>query len=179
MKMTFRWYGRESDPIPLKYVKQIPGMSGLMGLLDKPAGVDWPEEEVKALVEEVHAAGLELEVVESVNVHEDIKMGLPTRDEYIANYISTIRTLAKYGVKVIIYNFMPVFDWLRTDLARVIPMTRHGRFSGCRALRIVRRISTRLLSSMTAPRTPSASAPALWAARRTTTFRPSSATSAR
>ena len=121
MKMTFRWYGRESDPIPLKYVKQIPGMSGLMGLLDKPAGVDWPEEEVKALVEEVHAAGLELEVVESVNVHEDIKMGLPTRDEYIANYISTIRTLAKYGVKVIIYNFMPVFDWLRTDLARVIP----------------------------------------------------------
>ena len=104
MKMTFRWYGRESDPIPLKYVKQIPGMSGLMGLLDKPAGVDWPEEEVKALVEEVHAAGLELEVVESVNVHEDIKMGLPTRDEYIANYISTIRTLAKYGVKVIIYN---------------------------------------------------------------------------
>ena len=82
MKMTFRWYGRESDPIPLKYVKQIPGMSGLMGLLDKPAGVDWPEEEVKALVEEVHAAGLELEVVESVNVHEDIKMGLPTRDEY-------------------------------------------------------------------------------------------------
>ena len=67
MKMTFRWYGRESDPIPLKYVKQIPGMSGLMGLLDKPAGVDWPEEEVKALVEEVHAAGLELEVVESVN----------------------------------------------------------------------------------------------------------------
>ena len=50
MKMTFRWYGRESDPIPLEYVKQIPGMSGLMGLLDKPAGVDWPEEEVKALV---------------------------------------------------------------------------------------------------------------------------------
>ena len=77
MKMTFRWYGRESDPIPLKYVKQIPGMSGLMGLLDKPAGVDWPEEEVKALVEEVHAAGLELEVVESVNVHEDIKWVCP------------------------------------------------------------------------------------------------------
>ena len=50
MKMTFRWYGRESDPIPLKYVKQNPGMSGLLGLLDKPAGVDWPEEEVKALV---------------------------------------------------------------------------------------------------------------------------------
>jgi len=61
MKMTFRWYGSKSDPIPLKYVKQIPGMTGLMGLLDKPAGVDWPEDEFKALVNEVHAAGLELE----------------------------------------------------------------------------------------------------------------------
>ena len=121
MKMTFRWYGSKSDPIPLKYVKQIPGMSGLMGLLDKPAGVDWPEDEVKALVDEVHAAGLEFEVVESVNVHEDIKMGLPTRDEYIANYCSTIRPPAQYAVKVIIYNSMPVFDCLRTDPARAIP----------------------------------------------------------
>ena len=53
MKMTFRWYGKEQDPIPLEYVKQIPGMSGLMGLLDKPAGVVWEEEEIKALVDEV------------------------------------------------------------------------------------------------------------------------------
>ena len=121
MKMTFRWYGSKADPIPLKYVKQIPGMTGLMGLLEKPAGVDWPEDEFKALVEYVHGAGLELEVIESVNVHEDIKMGLPSRDEYIENYISTIKMLARNGVKVIIYNFMPVFDWLRTDLARVIP----------------------------------------------------------
>ena len=118
MKMTFRWYGSQIDPIPLKYVKQIPGMTGLM---DKPAGADWPEEEFAALKKEVNDAGLEIEVIESVNVHEDIKMGLPTREEYIANYISTIRMLAKHGVKVIIYNFMPVFDWLRTDLARVIP----------------------------------------------------------
>ena len=49
MKMTFRWYGSAIDPIPLKYVKQIPGMSGLMGLLDKPAGVVWEEDEIKAL----------------------------------------------------------------------------------------------------------------------------------
>jgi mannonate dehydratase len=121
MKMTFRWYGSKDDPIPLRYVRQIPGMSGLMGLLDKPAGVAWEEDEIRALVEEVHAGGLELEVIESVNVHEDIKLGLPTRDRYIENYCTTIRRLAKYGVKVIIYNFMPVFDWLRTDLARVIP----------------------------------------------------------
>ena len=121
MKMTFRWYGSQSDPIPLKYIKQIPGMTGLMGLLEKPAGVDWPEDEFAALKKEVNEAGLEIEVIESVNVHEDIKTGLGRRDEYIANYISTIRMLARHGVKVIIYNFMPVFDWLRTDLARVIP----------------------------------------------------------
>ena len=54
MKMTFRWYGSQSDPIPLKYIKQIPGMTGLMGLLDKPAGVDWPEEEFAALKREVN-----------------------------------------------------------------------------------------------------------------------------
>jgi mannonate dehydratase len=121
MKMTFRWYGSDSDSITLKQIKQIPGMSGLMGVLDyKAAGEVWTEEEIKAYVDEVHAAGLECEVIESVNVHEDIKMGLPTRDEYIANYITTIRNLAKYGIKVIVYNFMPVLDWLRTDLARVI-----------------------------------------------------------
>ena len=60
MKMTFRWYGSAIDPIPLKYVKQIPGMTGLMGLLDKPAGVDWPEEEF--VKKEVNDAGLEIEV---------------------------------------------------------------------------------------------------------------------
>ena len=121
MKMTFRWYGSKADPIPLRYIKQIPGMTGLMGLLDKPAGAVWEEDEVRALVHEVHEAGLELEVIESVNVHEDIKLGLPSRDAYIENYRTTIRRLARYGVKVIVYNFMPVFDWLRTDLARLIP----------------------------------------------------------
>lgn len=122
MKMTFRWYGSDSDSITLKQIKQIPGMTGLMGVLDyKAAGEVWTEEEIKAYVDEVHAAGLECEVIESVNVHEDIKMGLPTRDKYIENYITTIRNLAKYGIKVIVYNFMPVFDWLRTDLAREIP----------------------------------------------------------
>ena len=60
MKMTFRWYGSKIDPIPLKYVKQIPGMTGLMGLLDKPAGVDWPEEEFAALKNEVNESGLEI-----------------------------------------------------------------------------------------------------------------------
>ena len=122
MKMTFRWYGPNSDQISLEQIKQIPGMSGVMGQLEnKAAGVVWTESEMQAYVDEVHAAGLECEVIESVNVHEDIKLGLPTRDQYIENYRTTIRNLAKCGIKVIIYNFMPVFDWLRTDLAHNIP----------------------------------------------------------
>lgn len=122
MKMTFRWYGSQSDSITLRQIRQIPGMTGLMGLLDdKAAGETWNEPEIRAYMDEVHAAGLECEVIESVNVHEDIKMGLPSRDGYIANYCATIRNLARHGVKVIVYNFMPVFDWLRTDLARAIP----------------------------------------------------------
>jgi len=121
MKMTFRWFGSGSDAVTLQQIKQIPNCSGVMGVLDrKAAGEVWTREEIRAYVEEIHAAGLECEVIESVNVHEDIKMGLPSRDRYIENYKTTIRNLAAFGVKVIVYNFMPVFDWLRTDLARPI-----------------------------------------------------------
>lgn len=122
MKMTFRWFGAKSDSVSLAQIKQIPAMTGVMGFLDyKAAGEVWTEQEIKTYIDEVHTAGLECEVIESVNVHEDIKMGLPSRDAHIENYKITIRNLAKFGVKVIVYNFMPVFDWLRTDLARVIP----------------------------------------------------------
>lgn len=122
MKMTFRWYGKDSDAISLKQIKQIPNCTGLMGVLDyKAAGETWEEPEIADYIAYVHAAGLECEVIESVNVHEDIKLGLPTRDVYIENYKASIVNLAKHGVKVIVYNFMPVLDWLRTDLARVNP----------------------------------------------------------
>ncbi len=122
MKMTFRWFGANSDPVSLQQIRQIPGMTGVMGFLDyKEAGEVWTREEIGAYVKEIQNAGLECEVIESVNVHEDIKMGLPTRDRYIQNYITTIRNLAEFGVKVIVYNFMPVFDWLRTDLHRMNP----------------------------------------------------------
>ncbi len=122
MKMTFRWFGANSDPVTLQQILQIPGMTGVMGFLDyKEAGEVWMREEIGAYVKEIHDAGLACEVIESVNVHEDIKMGLPTRDRYIQNYITTIRNLAEFGVKVIVYNFMPVFDWLRTDLHRMNP----------------------------------------------------------
>ena len=121
MKMTFRWFGEKSDPVTLRQIRQIPGMTGLMGFLDyKKAGEVWTKEEIGAYMKPVNDAGLECEVIESVNVHEDIKMGIGQRDAYIENYKETIRNLAGFGVKVIVYNFMPVFDWLRTDLARVI-----------------------------------------------------------
>ena len=120
MKMALRWYGRDDDPVPIRYIRQIPGVRGIMGLLNEPAGEDWPEDKFVQLKTEVSEAGLEIEVIESVNVHEDIKLGSPSRDRYISNYISTVRMLAKHGVKVIIYNFMPVLDWLRTDLNHLI-----------------------------------------------------------
>lgn len=122
MKMTFRWYGPEMDSIPLRYIKQIPGMNGVVSsLMEMQAGADWPEDKIQSLKKQVNDAGLSLEVIESVNVHEDIKLGRSTRDKYIQNYINTIHKLGRIGVKVICYNFMPVFDWTRTDLAYCLP----------------------------------------------------------
>lgn len=122
MKMTFRWYGATMDPIPLNYIRQIPNMYGVVtSLMDIPAGELWTRERLAALKKQVNDAGLALEVIESVNVHEDIKIGNPSREQYIENYIETIRNLSEIGVKVICYNFMPVFDWTRTDLAMLLP----------------------------------------------------------
>lgn len=116
MKMSFRWYG-DSDPVTLEYIRQIPGMEVIVSAIyDVPVGEVWSEDKIKALADKVAAAGLKLDVIESVPVHEDIKLGKPSRDQYLANYCQNIRNLAKYGVKVICYNFMPVFDWLRSDL---------------------------------------------------------------
>lgn len=116
MKMTFRWYG-EQDSIPLRFIKQIPNVSGVVtAVYDTPVGEVWQEEKIARLMRLCGEAGLEAEVIESVPVHEDIKLGKPSRDRLIANYAQTIRNLGKFGVKCVCYNFMPVFDWLRTDL---------------------------------------------------------------
>ncbi len=121
MKMTFRWYGSDRDSVTLDQIRQIPAMTGVVGaLFDVPVGEVWPVEKIKALKEEIESKGLELEVIESVNIHEDIKLGYPTRDQYIENYKETLRNLAKFGIKVVCYNFMPVFDWTRSDLAKVL-----------------------------------------------------------
>lgn len=116
MKLTFRWYGPK-DCIPLSYIKQIPGMTGVVtAVYDVPVGEVWECDKIAALKAMCDKHGLEMEVIESVPVHEDIKLGKPTRDRLIANYAQNIRNLGKYGVKCICYNFMPVFDWFRTNL---------------------------------------------------------------
>lgn len=120
--MGFRWYGSKDDNITLKQIRQIPGTTQVVGaLFDVPVGEVWPKSEIAALKKQVEDAGLKLEVIESVNIHDDIKIGLPTRDRYIENYKETIKNLAAYGIKVICYNFMPIFDWLRTDLHYPLP----------------------------------------------------------
>lgn len=117
MQMTFRWYGND-DKVTLEQIRQIPGVTGIVSAIyDVAVGEVWPLEKITALKEKVEANGLKMEVIESVPVHEDIKMGLSTRDKYIANYCDTLRNLAKTGVKVVCYNFMPVFDWTRSELA--------------------------------------------------------------
>lgn len=115
--MTWRWYGKGNDEITLGHIKQIPGVEGVVwSLHDMAAGVEWPLDRIEEVKAQADEAGFNIDVVESVNVHEDIKLGLPTREEYIDNYIKTMEKLATVGVKVICYNFMPVFDWTRTDL---------------------------------------------------------------
>ena len=116
MKLTFRWYG-EKDSIALDYIRQIPNMSGVVtAVYDVPVGEVWPMESLLRLKELCDSKGLEMEVIESIPVHEDIKMGCGNRDKYIDVYCENIKRVAKVGVKCVCYNFMPVFDWLRTEM---------------------------------------------------------------
>ena len=122
MQMTLRWFGDKFDSVKLWQIRQIPGVTGVITTLyDIPAGDVWPLERIEALQKEVRDAGLEIAGIESVNIHDDIKIGKPSRDKYIENYITTLENLAKCGIKLVCYNFMPVFDWTRTDLAKVRP----------------------------------------------------------
>ncbi|MFG1425918.1 mannonate dehydratase [Roseixanthobacter glucoisosaccharinicivorans] len=121
MKMTFRWYGKD-DPVPLANIAQIPGLHGIASAVQGvPAGHPWPLEEIFALKREVEAHGLALEVIESVPVHEDIKLGKPSRDRLIGVFCETLSRLGKAGVKVVCYNFIPLFEWTRTALDFKLP----------------------------------------------------------
>src|SRR6267142_5822189 len=107
--ITFRWFGPR-DPIPLSYIRQIPAVRGIVGsLFDIPVGEPWPLARIAALREEVDRVGLPVAVIESIPVHEDIKLGRPTRDRLIDNYCESVRAMGELGVHVLCYNFMPVF----------------------------------------------------------------------
>ena len=115
--ITFRWFGLR-DSIPLAYIRQIPAVHGIVSaLFDIPVGEAWTLDRLARLRGEVEDHGMTLEVIESVPVHEDIKLGRPTRDRLIENYCESIRNMGRAGVRVLCYNFMPVFDWMRTELA--------------------------------------------------------------
>lgn len=116
MKLSFRWYG-EDDKVTLKNIRQIPGMKSIVtAVYDVPVGEVWSNESIMRLKKLTEDAGLGFDVIESIPVHEDIKLGKPSRDKYIENFCENIRRVAKAGVKCVCYNFMPVFDWTRTQL---------------------------------------------------------------
>ncbi len=121
MKLTFRWYGDE-DPVTLEKISQIPTMTGIVSAVYdvKPGGI-WSEDSIAKIKSDAAAHGLEFEVVESVPVPEDIKLGNEKAPELIENYCENIRRLGKAGVKCVCYNFMPVFDWLRSELEHSQP----------------------------------------------------------
>ena len=121
MLLSFRWFGPE-DPVPLRHIRQIPGVTGVVSALyDVPIGDAWPRDSVERLAEAVHNEGMSLAVVESIPVHEDIKLARASRDRLIDNYAESIRAIGAAGARVLCYNFMPVFDWMRTDLAMRLP----------------------------------------------------------
>ncbi len=122
MEMTMRWYGSKWDTVTLRQIRQTRYVTGIITTLyDTVPGEVWPRERIRALKEEVEAAGLHLAGIESVNIHDDIKAGKGDRDRYIDNYIRTLENLGKEGIHLVCYNFMPVFDWTRTELARQRP----------------------------------------------------------
>ena len=120
-RFGFRWYG-PSDAITLDHIREIPPVTEVVtSLYHIPASELWPEEELAELTRQIEAAGLHFTVVEGLPVHEDIKLGRGNLDRLLENYRENIRRCAEVGVKCVTYNFMPVFDWTRTQLDKQAP----------------------------------------------------------
>jgi mannonate dehydratase len=121
MKLTFRWYG-EKDSIPLDYIQQIPNIySVVTSVYDVKPGEVWSLDSLKKLKADCDKHHLKMEVIESIPVSEDIKLGTEKRDQHIEAFKKNLELCAQVGVKCVCYNFMPVFDWLRTDMKHLNP----------------------------------------------------------
>lgn len=121
MKMTFRWYG-ENDKVTLDEIRQIPGMTGVVSAVyDVAPGEVWSNESILSIKNAANSHGLAFIVVESVPVHEEIKLWGPDAERLTDVYCENVRRLGKAGVDCICYNFMPVFDWFRTNLRNELP----------------------------------------------------------
>ncbi len=117
MIFTLRWFGHE-DPVSLTALRQVAGLDGVVsGLPDILAGGVWTPAAIEARRRELAEHGFAWTVAESLPVSEAIKLGGPERDEHVAAWCTSLRNLAAAGVRTVCYNFMPVFDWIRTDFA--------------------------------------------------------------
>ncbi|MFC3321558.1 mannonate dehydratase [Mesorhizobium cantuariense] len=122
MEQCWRWYG-PNDPVTLDHVRQAGATGVVSALHDIYDGRAWPLESILERKRIIEAAGLTWSVVESIPVHNSFKIGAPERERYAGYYRDSIRALAKAGIATICYNFMPVVDWTRTDLAYRLPTT--------------------------------------------------------
>jgi len=116
----FRWFG-PNDPVPLAYIRQAGATDIFTSLHQIPYGELWPCDAIRERKQMIEAAGLRWAAVESVPVHEDIKTGRGDLKRLFDAYTQTLRNLASEGVSLVIYNFMPVLDWVRTEMRRVLP----------------------------------------------------------
>ncbi len=122
MKMSLRWFGTGHDSVTLNQIRQIPGVEGVITTLyDTVPGEAWESDQIKAINKEVNDSGLKILGIESVNISDEIKSAAPDRDRHIENYITTLKRLSAEGIDMVCYNFMPVFDWTRSELAKVRP----------------------------------------------------------
>lgn len=115
MKQTWRWFGPE-DPVTLMEIRQAGAEAIVTSLHHIPNGNIWTSQEIKKRINELAKYDFTWELVESLPINESIKLGSPERDKWIENYITSLKNIANEGIRLVVYNFMALTDWTRTDL---------------------------------------------------------------